>query len=119
MAAVAVPPAPETTPLPTPQSDPASIGNAAILNRLNEIESNNQALMEANERLRSEADKKDEQIKALSAEKRKEMEQMIDTAIDTWLNSLTGVSEEMRGQFRKGISKITKVLCLCLKVTST
>ncbi len=105
---VATPQASEAPPVPAAHSDPASIGNAAILNRLNEIEATNQALLEANERLKSEAARKDEQIQALSAEKRKEMEQMIETAIDTWLNSLTGVSEEMRGQFRKGISKIAQ-----------
>ncbi len=35
---------------------------------------------------------------------------MIETAIDSWLNSLTGVpdSEEVRKQFRQGISKIAE-----------
>ena len=35
---------------------------------------------------------------------------MIETAIDSWLNSLTGVpdSEEVRKQFRRGISKIAE-----------
>jgi hypothetical protein len=36
------------------------------------------------------------------------MEQMIETAIDNWLNSLTGVQEDVRKQFRHGISKIAE-----------
>lgn len=93
---------------PPPNNDPASIGTAAMLNRLKEIEANNQALLAANERLKAEAEGKDEKIKALSAEKRKDMEQMIETAIDTWLNSLTGVPEDVRRQFRQGITKLAE-----------
>ena len=37
-----------------------------------------------------------------------DMEQMIETAIDNWLNSLTGVQEDVRKQFRQGISKIAE-----------
>ena len=44
----------------------------------------------------------------LSADKRKDMEQMIETAIDTWLNSLTGISDEVRKQFRAGVSRIAE-----------
>ena len=33
---------------------------------------------------------------------------MIETAIDNWLNSLTGVQEDVRKQFRQGISKIAE-----------
>ncbi len=88
-----------------PETNP---GTAAILNRLKEIENNNQSMQATIERLHTEAQMKEEKIKALSAEKRKDMEQMIDTAIDHWLNSLTGVPEEVRKQFRQGISKIAQ-----------
>jgi len=86
----------------------AASTNAAILNRLKEIENNNQAMQATIERLTAESQLKEEKIKSLSAEKRKDMEQMIETAIDAWLNSLTGVPEEVRKQFRQGISKIAE-----------
>jgi hypothetical protein len=86
----------------------ASSTNAAILNRLKEIENNNQMMQATIERLTAESQMKEEKIKSLSAEKRKDMEQMIETAIDSWLNSLTGVPEEVRKQFRQGISKIAQ-----------
>jgi hypothetical protein len=86
----------------------ATSTNAAILNRLKEIENNNQMMQATIERLTAESHMKEEKIKSLSAEKRKDMEQMIETAIDAWLNSLTGVPEEVRKQFRQGISKIAQ-----------
>ena len=86
----------------------ASSTNAAILNLLKEIENNNQMMQATIERLTAETQQKEEKIKSLSAEKRKDMEQMIETAIDSWLNSLTGVPEEVRKQFRQGISKIAE-----------
>ena len=89
-------------------SDASSIGTSAILNRLKEIESNNQALQATIDRMKGESQSKEEKIKALSADKRKDMEQMIETAIDNWLNSLTGVQEDVRKQFRQGISKIAE-----------
>ena len=80
----------------------------AILARLKEVEQNNAAMAAAMERLKSESMSKDDKIKELSADKRKEMEQMIDTAVDKWLSSLTGVPDEVRQQFKKGISKIAE-----------
>jgi hypothetical protein len=53
-------------------SDAASnIGTSAILNRLKEIESNNQALQATIDRMKGESNSKEEKIKALSADKRK------------------------------------------------
>jgi hypothetical protein len=89
-------------------NDGSSIGNAAILNRLKETESTNQALQATIDRMKADTQSKDEKIKALSADKRRDMEQMIDTAIDNWLNSLTGVQEDVRKQFRQGITKLAK-----------
>jgi chromosome segregation ATPase len=86
----------------------AASTNVAILNRLKEIENNNQQMQATIDRLNSEAQIKEDKIKSLSADKRKDMEQMIETAIDTWLNSLTGVPEEVRKQFRYGISKLAQ-----------
>ena len=83
-------------------------GNMAILARLKELEMTNQQMAKAMEDLRSDASVKEEKIKTLSADKRKDMEQMIETAIDTWLNSLTGISEDVRKQFRTGISRIAE-----------
>ena len=86
----------------------SNAGNMAILARLKELEMTNQQMAKAMEDLRGESSAKEEKIKALSADKRKDMEQMIETAIDTWLNSLTGISDDVRKQFRTGISRIAE-----------
>ena len=82
--------------------------NGPILARLKELEAINQNLVKNVEEAKAEAQAKDDKIKVLSAEKRKDMEQMIETAIDTWLNSLTGLPDEVRKQFRTGISRIAE-----------
>jgi hypothetical protein len=87
---------------------PDNAGTAAILARLKELEAANQQLTKHLDDVRSETQKKEEKIKLLSADKRKDMEQIIETAIDTWLNSLTGVSEDVRKQFRTGVSRIAE-----------
>jgi hypothetical protein len=83
-------------------------GTATILARLKELESTNQLLAKHLEEVKLETQRKEDKIKLLSADKRKDMEQMIETAIDTWLNSLTGISEEVRKQFRSGVSRIAE-----------
>lgn len=83
-------------------------GNGAILARLKELEAANQALQKTVEDERAELQRREEKIKELSIEKRKEMEDMIRTAIDSWLNSLPELSEEVRKQFRTGISRIAE-----------
>ena len=92
----------------TEGSDALDAGNAAILARLRELEAQNQALQKSVEDTRAEAHRKEEKIKELSIEKRKEMEEMISTAIDSWLNSLPEVSDEVKKQFRTGISRIAE-----------
>jgi hypothetical protein len=86
----------------------ANDGTATILARLKELESTNQQLAKHLEDVKVETQRKEDKIKLLSADKRKDMEQMIETAIDTWLNSLTGISEEVRKQFRSGVSRIAE-----------
>ena len=83
-------------------------GASAILIRLKEIEATNQSLQATIDRLKTDAQNKEEKIKDLSSEKRKDMERMIETAIDNWLNSLTEVSDDVRKQFRHGITKIAE-----------
>jgi hypothetical protein len=83
-------------------------GNGAILARLKELEAINQTLQKTVEETKAEAHRKEEKIKELSIEKRKEMETLINTAIDTWLNSLPDLSEEIKKQFRAGISRIAE-----------
>jgi hypothetical protein len=46
--------------------------------------------------------------KELSADKRKDMEQIVETAIDDWLNSLTGISSDVRKQFRDGVTRLAE-----------
>jgi hypothetical protein len=86
----------------------SSSGTGAILARLKELESANVQLQRAAEEAQQEAVRKEERIKALSADKRKEMEELIETAIDTWLKSLTNVPDVVRDQFRQGVVKIAE-----------
>ena len=83
-------------------------GNGAILARLKELEAMNQTLQKTVEDSRLEVQRREDKIKELSIEKRKEMEEMIRTAIDSWLTSLPELSEEVRQQFRTGISRIAE-----------
>ena len=83
-------------------------GTTAILTRLKELEASNQQLQRSMEETRRESEYKDERIRELSADKRKDMEQLVDTAIDTWLGSLTEVPEDVRKQFRQGLTKIVE-----------
>jgi hypothetical protein len=94
-------------------SAPASGGSTAsssdpVLHRLKELEESNQHNAKALERMKKELAEREDKIKLLSADKRKEMESILATAIDNWLNSLSGVSEENRTNFREGISNIAK-----------
>lgn len=82
--------------------------NNVILNRLKEIENSNASLVIMLENLKNENKSKDEKIKELSEDKRKDMEQMIDTAVEKWLNSLTDVSEDVKKQFKQGITKLAE-----------
>ena len=79
-----------------------------VLHRLKELEESSLQNAKALERMRKELTDKEEKIKLLSADKRKEMESVLSTAIDNWLNSLSGVSDENRTNFRQGISKLAE-----------
>ena len=80
----------------------------AILARLKEVEITNTGMVSIVDKLKAEISARDDKIKELSADKRKDMEQMIDTAVEKWLNSLTDVPEDVRQQFKKGIYKIAE-----------
>lgn len=99
-----------TTTIPNEGSEAQHLdtGNAAILARLKELEAQNQQLQKTIEDSKTEVQRKEEKIKELSIEKRKEMEELITTAIDSWLNSLPDISEEIKKQFRSGISRIAE-----------
>ena len=86
---------------PPPHNDP-------VLLRLKELEDSNSQNVKALEMLRKEMHEKEEKIKHLSADKRKEMENILNNAIDKWLSSLSGVSEENKANFRQGISKLAE-----------
>lgn len=79
-----------------------------VLHRLKELEESNVQNAKALERMKKDLAEREEKIKLLSADKRKEMESVLATAIDNWLNSLSGVSEENRSNFRQGISKLAE-----------
>jgi len=64
--------------------------------------------------LKSQLSEKDSAIaklekdnESLSEDRRKEMEQMLET-FDDWLNSLKGISDDVRAQFKCGLSKVAK-----------
>ena len=80
----------------------------AILARLKEVEANNANMAAMVEKMKHELTSKDDKIKDLSADKRKDMETMIDNAIEKWLNSLTDVPPEVKQQFKSGICKIAE-----------
>jgi hypothetical protein len=80
----------------------------AILARLKEVETSNSSMASIMDKLKAELQSKEDKIKELSADKRKDMEQMIDTAVEKWLNSLTDVPDDVRQQFKKGICKIAE-----------
>ena len=80
----------------------------AILARLKDVEGNNTNMASVIEKLKQELQARDDKIKDLSADKRKDMEQMIDNAIEKWLGSLTDVPAEVKQQFKNGICKIAE-----------
>ena len=80
----------------------------AILARLKEVEITNTGMVSVMDKLKAEISARDDKIRELSADKRKDMEQMIDTAVEKWLNSLTDVPDDVRQQFKKGIYKIAE-----------
>ena len=55
---------------------------------------------------------KDQKIAELSQERRKQMEEVVDTAIANWLNQLPNLSEATKQSFRKGVDKLAKVSLL-------
>jgi hypothetical protein len=79
-----------------------------VLHRLKELEESNVLNAKHLERIKKELQDKEDKIKVLSADKRKEMEGILGSAIDNWLNSLSGVSDENKTNFRQGISKIAE-----------
>jgi hypothetical protein len=79
-----------------------------VLTRLKELEDSNNTNAKMLEQMQKELKEKDDRIKNLSADKRKEMETMLSTAIDNWLNSLAGVSEDNKANFRQGICKLAE-----------
>jgi hypothetical protein len=79
-----------------------------VLTRLKELEDSNNTNAKMLDQMQKELKEKDDRIKNLSADKRKEMETMLSTAIDNWLNSLAGVSEDNKANFRQGICKLAE-----------
>lgn len=87
---------------------PDAPGHDVVLHRLKELEESNAQNAQLLERMRKEAQDREDKIKLLSADKRKEMETILSSAIDNWLNSLEGVSDDHKRSFRTGISKLAE-----------
>jgi hypothetical protein len=93
----------------TPQPPAApQLTHDPVLTRLKELEDSNNSNAKMLEQMQKELKEKEERIQSLSAEKRKEMEGILATAIDNWLNSLAGVSDENKANFRQGICKLAE-----------
>ena len=82
-----------------PHADP-------VLARLKQLEETNATYQNALEQAKTDAKLKDERINFLSADKIKEMQEVIDSGIKRWLASLVGVSEESKEQFTKGLHQL-------------
>jgi hypothetical protein len=85
-----------------------TLSNDPVLTRLKELEDSNNSNAKLLEHMHKEIKDKDDRIKSLSEEKRKEMEGILSSAIDNWLNSLAGVSEDNKANFRQGICKLAE-----------
>ena len=107
------PSGPAAVPSPTEgaPTGPGAEGNHAtdpVLARLKQLEEANASFQAALEQSKSDLKQRDERIDFLSADKRREMQELIDSGIDRWLNSLTGVSAESKKQFKDGVQEIAK-----------
>lgn len=81
--------------VPTSNASGDAGGTSVLLTRLKELEREVQA--------------KEQKIAELSQERRKQMEEVVDSAIANWLNQLPNLSESTKVAFRKGVEKIAKV----------
>jgi hypothetical protein len=79
-----------------------------ILARLKQLEEVNATFQSALEQSKADLKQRDERIDFLSADKRKEMQELIDSGIEKWLSSLTGVSEASKKQFKSGVQDIAQ-----------
>lgn len=87
----------------------------AVLQRMKEMEHQLQEMKNTITNLEIDNNTKESLIKKLesdkeelSTERRKDMEQILESAVNDWLNSLKGISEEVRTQFKSGITNIAK-----------
>ena len=74
------------------------------------VEENGQAvLMSRVKELEQLVKKQDQKIGELSQERRKQMEEIVDTSIANWLNRLPNLSEATKASFKQGVDKLAKV----------
>ena len=105
-----------TTASPNNPAAPASgfdIGGAVggedpVLHHLKELKESNTQKDGLIERLQKEIKYKDDKVKELSADKRKEMEAFMREVVDTWLSSLSEVSDANKANFRQGITSMAE-----------
>ena len=103
-----------STPTPSMPTDaanaPAADGHSAdpVLARLKQLEEANASFQAALDQSKTELKQRDDKIEFLSADKRREMQELIDSGIERWLTSLTGVSAENKKQFKDGVQEIAK-----------
>lgn len=93
----------------------AAGGSNAILQRLKEMEMKMQDMASTIDTLESENQRKAEAIQKLehdkeelSTERIKEMEEIFKTGINDWIDSLKGVSDDVKDQFKSGILSMAK-----------
>jgi len=87
----------------------------AVLQRMKEMEQQFQDMKNTIANLELDNNSKQaliQQLEAdkdeLSTERRKDMEQILESAVNDWLQSLKGISEEVRTQFKSGITNLAK-----------
>jgi len=99
----------------TPNTTGSEFQSNAVLQRMKEMEQQMQDMKSNMKNLEAENNKKNEAIKQLeaekvelSAERRKDMEQILESAVNDWLNSLKGISDDVRQQFKNGITGLAQ-----------
>lgn len=91
---------------PPPAQDGASTDQ--VLHRLKELNEANNEKDSLIQKLQQQLKTRDDKVKELSADKRKEMEEFMKGVVDNWLNSLTEVSETHKTNFREGIKNMAE-----------
>lgn len=93
--------------LPTPHAAETQATDP-VLHRLKELNETNGEKDALIQKLQNELKRREDKVKELSADKRKEMEEFMKGVVDNWLASLTDVSDTHKSNFREGIKTMAE-----------